>query len=305
LILAQANLLRMRGRWDEAAEVCAEALRRQPRNAAAHSLLGDIYENRGRLDDAIHWYSLALDLNPGSVADQSKLARARELQTARSGRARGSATRAPFSWLRVATIAGMTACCTLLVVAIVISASERSAVRESRAQPSDASPGVVNRSRAHRSTAGDSSAIRWRAMEPSRTPRERRLLQGLLAPLVATPLRPVDLQLDPRRPAVTLTLLATPEFSQGASSATEEIGTRLQREVYRLAASLVRIDPSVAAVHARVLVPLTDSHDRSAPELVLVASLDAPSLDARADSLTASDLNGRFRDVWWGSSFTQ
>jgi hypothetical protein len=156
----QANLLRMRGRWDEAARQCAEALQREPANASAHSLLGDIYENRGRLEDAIHWYQLALDLNPASVADQAKLARAREVLEARqkaalgsrlsalgptkAGASRGatwdasavtesrepraksrSEERATISWLRVATVTGVAFCCTILALAIVFSASER------------------------------------------------------------------------------------------------------------------------------------------------------------------------------------
>jgi Tetratricopeptide repeat len=153
--LMQANLLRMRGRWDEAARQCAEALQREPANASAHSLLGDIYENRGRLEDAIHWYQLALDLNPASVADQAKLARAREVLEARRKAAPGArcpvpssdeyptasrlasipaghrapgtghGSEATISWLRVATVTGVAFCCTILALAIVFSASER------------------------------------------------------------------------------------------------------------------------------------------------------------------------------------
>ena len=74
-LLAQANLLRMRGRWDEAVDKCMAALRLAPQNASAQSLLGDIYENQGRLDDAIQWYRMALDVNPDSPADSLKLDR--------------------------------------------------------------------------------------------------------------------------------------------------------------------------------------------------------------------------------------
>jgi Tetratricopeptide repeat len=144
----------MRGRWDEAVQQCAEALQRQPANASAHSLLGDIYENRGRLEDAIHWYQLALELSPTSAADRSKLARARELLEARrkagvqgfrrSGvrATAGPALRerlkvrmperrseATISWLRVVTVTGVAFCCTILALAIVFSASERLDVR--------------------------------------------------------------------------------------------------------------------------------------------------------------------------------
>ncbi len=74
-LLAQANLLRVRGQWDEAAEKCMAALRLAPDSASANSLLGDIYENQGRYDDAALWYRMALDANPDSPADRLKLDR--------------------------------------------------------------------------------------------------------------------------------------------------------------------------------------------------------------------------------------
>ena len=74
-LLAQANLLRMRGCWEEAVQNCMTALRLAPDSSSAQSLLGDIYENQGRFDDAIQWYRMALDANPDSPADKIKLDR--------------------------------------------------------------------------------------------------------------------------------------------------------------------------------------------------------------------------------------
>lgn len=76
-LLAQANLHRMRGQWDDAAKNCMAALRLAPDSASANSLLGDIYENQGRYDDASQWYRMALDANPDSLADHLKLDRLR------------------------------------------------------------------------------------------------------------------------------------------------------------------------------------------------------------------------------------
>ena len=81
-LLAQANLLRMRGCWDEAVQNCMSALRLAPDSPSAQSLLGDIYENQGRVDDAIQWYLMALDANPNSPADRLKLSRLLERQQA-------------------------------------------------------------------------------------------------------------------------------------------------------------------------------------------------------------------------------
>jgi len=74
-MLAQANLHRMRGQWDEAIAVCMDAMRLSPNDPTAHSLLGDIYSDQGNLDEAIRWYCMALDLKPNSRADRAKLSR--------------------------------------------------------------------------------------------------------------------------------------------------------------------------------------------------------------------------------------
>ena len=74
-LLARANLLRMRGQWDEAVAACTEALRKAPESPTAHALLGDIYEAQGKLDDALQWYGMAVDLNPDSKVDRAKLDR--------------------------------------------------------------------------------------------------------------------------------------------------------------------------------------------------------------------------------------
>lgn len=71
--LAAANLLKLRGEWQAAIDKCMQVLALDEDDAAAHSLLGDIYRDQGRLDEAIHWYKLALDLKPDSPADKSKL----------------------------------------------------------------------------------------------------------------------------------------------------------------------------------------------------------------------------------------
>jgi hypothetical protein len=112
-LLARANLLRMRGQWAEAVERCTEALQVDSHSAAAHSLLGDIYENQGRLDKAVHWYQLALEQNPDSIADRAKLARARELQAVRR---RAGDSR--LSWAYLVAVAGVA----FLFVAFVMAA---------------------------------------------------------------------------------------------------------------------------------------------------------------------------------------
>ncbi len=66
-LLARANLLKMRGQWEEAVAVCTDAIRRSPNSATAHALLGDIYLAQGKGGDALHWYRMALDRNPSQT----------------------------------------------------------------------------------------------------------------------------------------------------------------------------------------------------------------------------------------------
>jgi hypothetical protein len=137
-LLARANLLRMRGQWSEAVERCTEALRLDSRSAAAHSLLGDIYENQGRLDKAVHWYEQALDQDPDSVADKAKLARARELQAVRRR------TRDPrFSWAYLVSVAGVAFLFVAFVMAALVAPYRRTLPTAVVDKPDPAFPAVV------------------------------------------------------------------------------------------------------------------------------------------------------------------
>ncbi len=75
--LAQANLSRLRKNWQEATELCIAVLREAPADPAAHSLLGDIYRDQNRLDEAARWYRMALELSPNAFdrANLQKLER--------------------------------------------------------------------------------------------------------------------------------------------------------------------------------------------------------------------------------------
>ena len=70
--LTMANLCRIRREWSEAVEHCVAVLQMQPGNATAHSLLGDIYRDQGKLDDAIQWVRMAVDIKP-NPSDLAKL----------------------------------------------------------------------------------------------------------------------------------------------------------------------------------------------------------------------------------------
>ncbi|MFN3691019.1 MAG: tetratricopeptide repeat protein, partial [Fimbriimonadales bacterium] len=80
--LARANLLRMQGKYEEAIDVCRRILGRFPSNETVHALLGDIYADQGKLEDAIQWYELLVELAPTNVHYNAKLHQLRAMYAA-------------------------------------------------------------------------------------------------------------------------------------------------------------------------------------------------------------------------------
>lgn len=71
-LLSEANLYRMRRQFTDATDNCVKVLRAEPGNVTAHSLLGDIYRDQNQLEEAVHWYRMAVDLKP-SASEETKL----------------------------------------------------------------------------------------------------------------------------------------------------------------------------------------------------------------------------------------
>ncbi len=72
-LLSEAHLLRLQGQTDEAIALCTRVLNLDATNAAAPSLLGDIYREQEDYREALGWYKLAVQLNPANTADRRKL----------------------------------------------------------------------------------------------------------------------------------------------------------------------------------------------------------------------------------------
>jgi hypothetical protein len=74
-LLATANLLRIRRQWDEAVTCCMQVLYHSPDNWSAHALIGDIYADQDRPEEAIQWYCMTLDIRPDSQSVREKLSK--------------------------------------------------------------------------------------------------------------------------------------------------------------------------------------------------------------------------------------
>ncbi len=321
-LLAQANLLRMRGRWDEAVEKCMAALRLTPDSATAQSLLGDIYENQGRYDDAIQWYRMALDVNPDSPADKLKLGRLREAghhrptDSQHGERTSGAdpATKADGPRAEAGSerlLRGMA----WLAAALFLVAAVLAGVMMSRGQavptPITAPPVVVSTSDTNTpptpTSNGDPAATvpapsAPPAPAPAADPAELTLLQTLQqdTTLTSQNVLPEDVQMDPRQNAVTLTVLCpAPAVGGSAREAllrdaalAGQAGSRAQGD--RVTSWTVRclmVSPGGAATDA--------------PGLALVADATTAALTALGSapvSLSATQLQPAFHNVWWSPS---
>lgn len=191
-LLAQANLLRVRGHWAEAVDACRAALRLAPESAAAQSLLGDIYENQGALDEAAQWYRMALDSTPDSAADRMKLDRLLGHQEAASPAALPPRPAAPERIIRALAFAAVLM--VLLISGLAFSAARRHAASPLVDTVVKSAPVVVA------SAAGQSAPVRDSA--------EQSLMDTLnAAPAFSGQNSAVqDVQIDPRSGRTSLTV---------------------------------------------------------------------------------------------------
>ena len=287
-MLVHANLLRMRGQWEGAADECVEVLRLDPANATAHSLLGDIYQDQGRAHEARHWYQIALEMNPGSEADRAKLARTDETLEARKQRAEweavieGRSQPVATSLLvreslqRVVALIGAGLCGILLVMATLVSVSERGVAGDG-----DPGPGLPG--------------LRPRAPKVSITPEtrhERELLKKIPPLAAGASGQLVRVSIDPRArsgrvrvylPARVREKLTTPEFR-----------VLVMREAYRFAHALHEADHQLGVINVDVVGPTTVGAQQPETDLTFMGSLQVDDLVVQPDALTPKELEAFF-----------
>ena len=297
-LLAQANLLRVRGHWDDAAQACMTALRLAPDSASANSLLGDIYENQGRYEAAAQWYQMALDANPDSPADLLKLDRLRQRsqgQPASAGAPQRVPAAAPPTLIRLlrdpdtalrwASIAAVLALA--LVVAFAYHAVNRSAFGAGDAVVKT-TPVIVP------PVAGTLPS------DPDAVPAHDSSEQALLNALQAAPdlskrgVIVYDVQADPRAGHITVTFGLPPSAALTQGAVTQDA-----LRVLEAAGSV----PSVQTWTVRCLLVPSTPGAPAALAFVGDAAPDAVQSSAAAgDALTDAQAEGVFSESWWSST---
>lgn len=293
-LLSRSNLARMRARWEEAADLCVQALRLDPSNPTAHSLLGDIYQDQGRPEEARHWYQLALEIQPASEADRAKLARVEEALEARQQRAEwaavieGRAQPIATSLLvreslqRVGAIVGAGLCGIILVMATLVSVSERTG-----AAPDDSPAGIYTARRRQRAVQ---SADTWR--ERSLYRRTGELQQSSLFQLVRA-------EIDPVERAISVRIFLPRASREGLTA--PRLRERVLREAYRWAfaarqAAAEQHEAEELTQRVRVVVvgPPNAVVNAVDSDFLLTAQLSRNDLVVEPDVVTAEELQTFF-----------
>ena len=315
-LLAQANLCRIRGNWPDAIDKCMAAMRIDPHSVAAHGLLGDIYENKGCLDDAIQWYRMALDINPDSPADQQKLERLLVQKSRMLDRVKPAAPAAPppvvaaasvpaapregwlrdpFKALRVTAFSSSALVLAIVIVAMLVSHSHGAGGAQSRiATPPVvlASDGLTNTDDAHEGL----SEVRETA--------DQRLIAGLRddAELSGHGVSVTDAQSDPRSGRATISILIAVKDSVSLNrDAVAVAALRAARSAMRLT------DPSsYTDFTVRVLTPATaDTSTAGGAALAAVADISRANqaqLAGDVAQLTPAQRQQMLTHTWWAGS---
>lgn len=307
-LLASANLLRIRGRWDEAVEQCMAAMRLAPDSATAQSLLGDIYENQGRMDDAVQWYRMALDVNPDSPADKIKLARLLQAKaqildapspppTAPTTTPRRARWTEPDIVLRGAAFAAGMLVLVIVALALIVMARHGPlrpggrAARQVHAEPVMLAP-----------TAASSPPASAPALPPApgHDPLEQSLMERLRATgeFADADVVLVDLQSDPRAARLIVTVSIRPASTGGATR-----DWVLRQALRALQTAAREVDPQTASLFTvRCLLAPAEAASGLSTPLVFVG--DAPRaalalLGADSATLSATQMLDAFQAVWW------
>ncbi|MCC6446427.1 MAG: tetratricopeptide repeat protein [Armatimonadetes bacterium] len=315
-LLAAANLHKIRGEWEAAIQKCVEALRIYPNNVSAHSLMGDIYSQKGDIGEALQWYRMALDLKPDSPSERAKIEKlkaARDQEAARppseailQAHAPEVASTRSLSWVRIAVAAGAACFILLGVIAALTQWAARPSVPPIRPtspprprgftpalnapaaktpQPLVAPPIVLSpeENRANEPTgppASSQEASLTAALRQSR-------IENAIGSHVA------QAQIDPRISwASIMAEYALPEGVPMQEAAA--------RETARIARAVFDTDPRITGVTVRLFSPGYSPADGGTRDPDFVADLTRAALgSADPEQLPGDQLSALLQNIWW------
>lgn len=312
-LLTEANLHRIRGEYDAAIDKCTDALRLQPSDADVHSMIGDVYESEGRLDEAARWYQMAIDLRPESALDSAKLERIlprlKRIRRMQRDVNTGSWTRAflvdGWQGVNLRKIVIFCTICVLLLLAFGAMAwylrirgeSVSRAQLQKQIPPHVEQPDSVNKDSPQQP---QTSTTPQAVTQPPNEPLPRPIVeQQILSNLATNPaihqrhLMVEDVKVDPRNGA----LLVTVRLPEPASPLTR---VQALRQAAVVAAAAYSASPNATSVTIRALVTVQSEYAAGEPRLALIcdAARQVGGLDV--NTAPADQLYQSFKSIWWG-----
>ena len=310
LLLVTANVLRLRRQWPLAEAKCSEVLGRDPDSAGAYSLLGDISRDQGKLRDAIEWYKMALDRNPGSAVDRQKLeavidrvfamrekgvvASAREKLSGGLGRAAAEAREARLAPSGVVIVAAVLGAILLIAAAVMLVGRPREPAAEARSEsPASGAFVVASPGEAPAQPAAERAAEGSRAL--ARFADEVALLEGGLEEELVVRARAIDpncqvvsVEIDPTEARVMVRLLMPRVWVASATRA------GIERVAVPLAGEAASWHELISEVRVRC-----DVHsEEGGRQLALRAEGSAREV-AKAKERLDARVEELFSFVWW------
>lgn len=313
-LLTEANLNRIRGNYDDAIDNCTEALKSAPSDPDIHSMLGDIYESAGKLEESVRWYQMAIELRPDCALDAAKLERLRSrLKRIKHGPQPDITTgnwTSEFLGENPHHDAGLRKIVIFSVIAVLIlfafgamawylktiSAGNRSHLNM---QPAPQSK--------KKSTSEDSTQ---QPLAPSTTPTiieqgnkplprplgEQQILSNLATnpDILARRLTVEDVKQDPRNEA----LLISVRLPESAEPLTQQQALKAAGVV---ASAAFTVSANTSMVTIRELIAVPSKYGSSEPQIILVCDAVRQASGLNFNQATGEQLSGYFANVWWGA----
>lgn len=288
-MLLRTHLLKTRGELNTATEECIRALRINPDCVEAHSLLGDIYRDQGKIEDAIRWYTLALDLQPDSEIDRARLDELTEGRPRTPGRAKPELPTIS-AWMRDRKIV------TGLIGVIVLLIGIIAWVWFSPGPYDDEEPGTIAPRRS--TLAWRRRAVRQRNA-PNSTPvasaPEISLFDALngSAPLTSRGLRVVSVSIDPRDSSAVATFIG-PSVNSG------ELVQSLVTDSVLILKEIASRNDQISRMTARALYALPTQTGATRSEIVFVGDSSKDKLSGIDPAAASYEQQLQaFTSLWW------
>ncbi|MDO8681969.1 MAG: tetratricopeptide repeat protein [Armatimonadota bacterium] len=299
VLMSAAEMHLERGEYDEAIDRCTAVLQQDPENAAAHIMLGDIYAEQERVQDAARWYEMALEIEPDNRVCIEKLENLRRTLSEKDDDSESTRNLGWFdrfvigrgfeSSIRIITGASAAFAALLIAAGLVSLYSHKQpdqAVGDSYPPEQFSYPDSRRKPVVVESTSAPGGLL-------ERADHEIRLLRQLNDNQLVYSRRIAvdDARVDPRG---KVTLIVT--FRNHGNSANRE---EILLNSGAVASAGFSVNPQIAMINVRCVASVPDEAGRYQMDLVFVADVGRGSAPALKPNSTAEQIAPALKNQWW------